>query len=105
MKSIVGILSFDPNTDAAASFRYLGNDVITPPIVWSHNTLDPGRHIGNLAGTFTAGTTGRTGTFTAGNAMTIDGSADTNDVIVQLWDKDGVEYEAGFSTLIEIIIL
>jgi len=104
MKTILGILSFDPNTDAAASFQYLGNDVITPPIVWSHDTLDAGRHIGTLAGTFTTGTTGRTGTFIAGNAMTIEGSASGDEVIVQLWDAAGVGYEAGFSTLIEIVI-
>ena len=36
--------------------------------------------------------------------MTIEGSASGDAVIVQLWDATGVGYEAGFSTLIEIVI-
>jgi len=104
MKSILGILSFDPNTDAAASFQYIGSDVITPPIVWSHNPLDSGRHIGTLSGVFLAGTTGRVGGLIAGNSMTAEGSSDHNDIIVQLWDVDGVEKQASFTVLLEIVI-
>ena len=104
MKSILGILSFDPNTDAAASFRYLGNDVVEPPIVWSHNALDAGRHIGTLAAKFAEGTKGPSVSFIGGDVMTIEGSGSGDEVIVQLWGFDALEKEIGFSTLIEIII-